>query len=172
MNRLYLLRHAKSSWELAGELDYERGLTERGAEDCALIAEWIRSQEIAPELVLCSGARRARETLEGVAAALPKDAQVIYDDSIYQAPAASTLAELVRDAARSRSAVMLVGHNPSIHDFAVDIASGGDELESLAVKFPTAALAEFELAADWDSLGSDSAELTAFIAPKHLRAPA
>ena len=54
MRRLYLLRHAKSSWELAGQLDYDRGLTERGRNDAKLIAGQIESRGIAPRLVICS----------------------------------------------------------------------------------------------------------------------
>ena len=65
MKHLYLLRHAKSSWKLAGQLDYERGLTERGLNDCELIAELILEREITPDFIYCSGARRARDTLQG-----------------------------------------------------------------------------------------------------------
>lgn len=169
MHGLYVLRHAKSSWELAGELDYERGLTERGQTDTKLIAGVIEERGIAPTRVICSGARRARETLELVAPALPPKAEVTYDDRLYQATA-NKVAAVVREVDESTESLLLVGHNPSFHDFCVDIAGSGDELERLAAKFPTAALAEFELGGAWADLTSDSAALVGFTAPKQLRA--
>lgn len=169
MHGLYVLRHAKSSWELAGELDYERGLTERGQSDTKSIASVIEERSIRPDLVICSGARRARETLELVAPALPPETPVEYDDRLYQATAIK-VAKVVREVDEQVESLMLVGHNPSFHDFCVDIASSGEELERLAAKFPTAALAEFEISGAWSELKSDSADLVGFTAPKQLRA--
>lgn len=168
MHRLYVLRHAKSSWELAGELDYERGLTERGQTDTKLIAGVMEDRAIAPDLVICSGARRARETFEIVAPSLASDTDVRYDDRLYQATAMK-VAAVVREVDEGTESVLLVGHNPSFHDFCVDIAGEGDELERLAAKFPTAALAEFEFDGAWAELKSDVARLTGFTAPKQLR---
>lgn len=168
MHRLYLLRHAKSSWELAGQLDYDRGLTERGQTDCKLIAGEIEARGIEPGLVLCSGAVRARETLDLVATGLPPETRVEYEDAIYQATA-DGLADVLRKVPEETASVMLIGHNPSIHDLAVDIAADGDELERLAAKFPTCALAEFEFDGSWSDLGTDTATVTAFTAPKQLR---
>jgi phosphohistidine phosphatase len=171
MKHLYLLRHAKSSWDLAGALDYERGLTDRGRDDCEVISELIRKRDIRPDLVLCSGARRSRKTLERVSAALPRKVPVVYDDAIYQASLAN-LATLLSTVDEKYKSVMMVGHNPSFHDFAVDIAESGDQLEEIAAKFPTAALAEFELKVKWESIGPDTATLVNFTAPKTLRSKA
>jgi phosphohistidine phosphatase len=168
MKRLYLLRHAKSSWELAGQLDYERGLTERGWNDCELIAGLIKERGIAPELVICSGARRARDTLKGVAKSLPPETQIDYEDAIYQASTADLL-DVLRHVPKERESVLLVGHNPSFHDLAVELARESEELVHVATKFPTAALAEFEFEGTWADLGEDSAELTRFTRPKQLR---
>lgn len=168
MHSLYVLRHAKSSWELAGELDYERGLTERGLTDAKLIAGEIERRKIAIDLVICSGATRARETLTGIAPALDPQTPIEYDDRLYQATAMK-VASVVREVPETVGSLLIVGHNPSFHDFAVDIAREGDELERLAAKFPTAALAEFELDGTWADLKSDSARLSAFTAPKQLR---
>jgi phosphohistidine phosphatase len=168
MRHLYLLRHAKSSWELAGQLDYERGLLERGDDDLALISEFIVEHEIAPDFIFCSGARRARDTLKGVAKALPKDVQVEYTDAIYQASTRDLLLVLQGVPAKYNS-VLLVGHNPSIHNLSVEIARESEELVRLAAKFPTAALAEFEFDGEWADLGENSADLTRFTRPKQLR---
>src|SRR4051794_23299981 len=169
MRKLYLLRHAKSSWELAGQLDYERGLTERGWNDCGLIAGLIKEREIAPELIICSGARRARDTLTGVATSLPTDARVEYEDAMYRASTRDLL-DVVRHTPKEHRSVLLIGHNPSFHDLAVEIGRESEELVHVAAKFPTAALAEFDFVGDWHELGADSAELTSFTRPKQLRA--
>lgn len=168
MHRLYVLRHAKSSWELAGELDYQRRLTERGETDTKLIAGVIEERGIAPDLVICSGATRARDTLQLIAPVLDAETPIKYEDRLYQATAMK-VASVVREVDESVGSVLLVGHNPSFHDFSVDIAGSGDELERLAAKFPTAALAEFELSGAWSELKSDSADLVGFTAPKQLR---
>lgn len=168
MKRLALLRHAKASWELAGQLDYERGLTERGVSDCALARELITARGIEPELVLCSGARRARETLENVAAALPSSATITYEDAIYQADA-ERLFEVLAQVENSQRSVMLIGHNPSMHDFAVELAAGDDRIDELAGAFPTAAIAEFAFEGDWSDLSAGSARLVSFARPEDAR---
>lgn len=168
MRHLYLLRHAKSSWKLAGQLDYERGLTERGEDDLVLISELIREHEIAPDFIFCSGARRARDTLAGVANELPRDARVEYTDEIYQASTRDLLLVL-QGVPSMYNSVLLIGHNPSIHNLSVEIARESNELVSLAAKFPTAALAEFEFEGDWADLDENSADLTRFTRPKQLR---
>lgn len=168
MRHLYLFRHAKASWVLAGELDYERGLTERGFEDCAVMREPIERLDPAPELVLCSGARRARETLEGVASALPKRTVVEYDDRIYEASVA-TLVEVMQGVGPEVSAAMIVGHNPSMHDLAVELAQDGPELQAMAGSFPKAALAELQIEGEWSKVGENCASLTQFVRPKDLR---
>lgn len=171
MRRLYLLRHAKASWELAGELDYERGLTDRGVSDCELMRGPISQLPVAPDLVLCSGARRARETLDAVAPALPKAAAVEYDDRIYQANVARLL-DVLTEVDPAKQAVLMVGHNPSMHDIAVELAGDGAELQGMAGSFPKAALAELEFEVEWAELAADAATLTRFIRPKELRAHA
>lgn len=168
MRRLHLLRHAKSSWELAGQLDHARGLTPRGRDDIELISKQLKSSGVSPDLIICSSARRTAETLAGLDASIVKDAKVKITDDAYQA-STSDLLELLRAVKPKHDSVMLIGHNPSIHDLAVDLASGGEELEKLAAKFPTAALAEFKFDGDWSELDSDGAELVSFTTPKQLR---
>lgn len=168
MKHLYLLRHAKSSWVLAGQLDYERGLTERGWNDLELISELILERKIAPDFIYCSGARRTRDTLQGVAHALPRDAKVEFEDAIYQARTKDLL-DVLRGVPKKRKSVLLIGHNPSIHDLSVEIARESEDLERVAAKFPTAALAEFTYDGDWADLGTDAVDLTQFTTPKQLR---
>jgi phosphohistidine phosphatase len=165
---LYLLRHAKSSWELAGELDWERGLLPRGVDDAKAIAEYMSSAGIEPEYVICSSARRAKQTLAAVREVLPEHVEVLIADEAYQATPVD-LFELVGSVSPDFESVLLVGHNPSIHDFAVDLAATGDELPQMAGKFPTATLAELEIECEWSELATDCATLAEFTRPKALR---
>lgn len=169
MPKLLLLRHAKSSWALGGDLDWERGLTERGADDLKLISAYMTERGLAPDLVLCSTARRARESLKGIATVLSPGALAEFTDDVYQATAIELLG-LLQSVAGEPNTVLMVGHNPSMHDLAVDLADGtGDDLSGMAGKFPTAALAEFEFEGPWSKLDSGGAALTAFTRPKQLR---
>jgi phosphohistidine phosphatase len=118
--RLYLLRHAKSSWKHPELTDHERPLAGRGRRAATAIARHLDQREIAPELVWCSTARRAPETVERIEAALPA-AAVKYEPRLYAAPAGALLERLygVPDAIAS---VMLIGHNPAIEQLAPDLA--------------------------------------------------
>ena len=164
---LYLLRHAKSSWADALLPDHERPLAPRGRRDAKRIADHLVEQGIEPELVLCSTAARTRETLELLRPVL-RTSTVEFENELYAASAGDLLARvrLVPDGVES---VMLIGHNPSLHQLALMLASTGDELERLAAKFPTAALATLGLSTTWRRLNPGEASLTAYVVPKQLR---
>jgi phosphohistidine phosphatase len=164
VKRLFLLRHAKSSWDDAGLADRDRPLAPRGRRATEVMARHLRDEKISPALVLCSSARRTRDTLEGVG----PSGEVRIEDELYGATEAELLERLRRvpDAVES---VMLIGHNPAIQELALGLASGGARLEDLERKFPTAALATLTVPGTWRELGSGSAELVAFVTPKELR---
>jgi phosphohistidine phosphatase len=164
---LYLLRHAKSSWADPTLSDDERPLAPRGRRDAKRIAEHLRRRGLEPELVLCSSAARARETLELLRPALGSST-VEVEVELYAASSDELLARirLVPDAVAS---VMLIGHNPGVQQIALVLASTGDELERLEAKFPTAALATLTLAKAWSRLEPADATLAAYVVPKQLR---
>jgi phosphohistidine phosphatase len=167
MKRLFLLRHAKSSWDDAGLADHDRPLASRGRRASALIAEHLRRNRIRPVLVLCSSARRTRETLEGVRQALgPVEVRV--ERGLYGASSEHLLQRL-REVPDGVESVMLVGHQPAIQELAVNLAAEGSELKGLRAKFPTAALATLTFACEWRELGTDGAELVAYVKPKQLK---
>jgi phosphohistidine phosphatase len=164
---LYLLRHAKSSHG-GGEADHDRPLAERGRRAAPLIAEHMRRQKIAPALVLCSPARRTRETLELLAPALADDTARRFEEGLYQAGAAALL-ERVRQVPHHVPTVMVVGHNPAVQELALTLAGGGADLERLRDKFPTAALATLAFdGAAWHELAPGDAELTGYVTPAEL----
>ncbi|HYU60945.1 MAG TPA: histidine phosphatase family protein [Solirubrobacterales bacterium] len=167
MRRLYLLRHAKSSWDDPALADSERPLAPRGRRASKLIARHFRSERIRPELVLCSPARRARETLERIAGALGDDAEIRIDSELYGASSSDLLAR-IRALPEGIGSAMLIGHNPGIQDLAVSLAGEGPGTERMRPKFPTAALATLELDGRWRDLGSGRASLVAFVKPREL----
>jgi phosphohistidine phosphatase len=167
MKRLYLLRHAKSSWDDPTLADHDRPLAPRGRRAAKAMAQHLRHEGIAPELVLCSPSARTRETLTAIAPGLGENADVRIEDELYAASAAALLDVLqeVPDEVRS---VMLIAHNPGIQDLAVSLAGGGPVIERVRSKFPTAALATLELDGSWRELAPDGAELVKFVKPKEL----
>jgi phosphohistidine phosphatase len=162
--RLFVLRHAKSSWDNPGLEDHERPLAPRGQRACAVMAEHLRTHRIEPDLVLCSSARRTRETLEGVA---PTGRHII-DPELYSATAEGLINRLHRLPDDVGSA-MVIGHNPTVQMLVLRLA-GRDGADRAAVerKFPTGALATLMFDCGWDELGPGCARLAEFLTPKEV----
>jgi phosphohistidine phosphatase len=165
---LLLLRHAKSSWKEPSLADHDRPLAPRGRRAARRIAGHLSEQGIEPGLVLCSSARRARETLARIESALGSEVDVRIDDDLYGA-SARELMELVRSLPDALKSVMLIGHNPAMAGLALDLAGRGSDLGRLEQKFPTAALATLQFAGSWRELKDGGAELVGFVTPKELR---
>jgi phosphohistidine phosphatase len=167
MTTLHLLRHAKSSWADDRLADRDRPLAPRGERAARRLAEHLRQQRISPSKVLCSTARRARDTLALVAPAFGPGTEVSLEDGLYAASGESLLRRLRRVPAGTES-VMLVGHNPGLQDLAVTLARGGAELGRLATRYPTAALATLRLrdGVTWPDLGPGDADLAGLVVPR------
>ncbi len=171
MRTLYLLRHAKSSWDDPTLGDHERPLATRGVGATPYIADHMRDARIAPDVLLCSSARRTRETLDLLGDAIPADCEVHIEDGLYGA-SADALLDRLRALPDTTHRAMLIGHNPALQRLAWLLAHSGAKLSRLNRKFPTAALATLEAPIDgWSDLSRGSAELTGFVRPKDLRAP-
>lgn len=169
--RLYLLRHAKSSWDDPEQRDFDRPLAKRGRQAASAVGRAMKRRGLQPDLVLCSTAARAAETWRRVAAELPAEPPVRWLRSLYLA-APSRQLERLRAVEDSVETLLLVGHNPGIENLAVQLAGhGSDEraLERLSAKYPTAALAGFELEGPWSELAPGGARLVEFTTPKDLR---
>lgn len=113
MLTLYLLRHAKSSWDDTSKQDFERQLSNRGRKACALIGEFIQEKGIDFDLVLVSTAVRTRETIELIKDRAKFRGEVRYDQRIYEATVPQLL-EIISQIDNERESVLLVGHNPGI----------------------------------------------------------
>jgi phosphohistidine phosphatase len=169
VRHVYLLRHAKSSWDDPGLPDHDRPLAPRGVRDANRMAGHLRDGNVAPELVICSSARRTTDTLEPLRPALP-GATILIEDGVYAASEGQLLERLRRIPAEVASA-MLIGHNPGLQDLAVSLAGQGELnlRQRLESKFPTAALATLAIRnGDWSSLEVGAADLVGFVTPKEL----
>ena len=161
--RLALLRHAKSSWSDPQLEDHDRPLASRGRRAATRMGVFIQEEGLTPDLVLCSSATRARQTLELLE--LSSDTEVLIENELYGASATALLARLRRVDDVTQS-VLLIGHNPSIQDAAISLARSPD---AVAHKFPTAALAELLLGNIlWRDLRWGVADLRALTVPSSL----
>ena len=144
MRRLILFRHAKTEARPPGREDIDRVLVPRGRADAALIGGVLARAGLSPDLVLVSPAARAKETWACAAPAFP-NARTEERDGLYNATPEEVEAEL--GAAALADTVMVVGHNPSLQELAVNILvdNGGSpaDIETVSAGFPTATAAAF-----------------------------
>lgn len=163
MKTLLILRHAKSSWADASLSDHERPLKKRGRRDAPRMGALLRDEELTPEIIVSSTARRAMETAELVAAESEFEGELIATRELYHADLESYL-EVVREHAGTSDVVMLVGHNPGLEDLV-------EQLSGSWQRMPTAALAQIELDIDsWSALDDDATgRLANLWLPRELR---
>lgn len=144
MRTLLLMRHAKSAWDDPALGDHERVLNARGRRDAPRMGELLLREGLVPDLVLCSGAARTRETAALLFEAFGVVPEVVYDDALYLASPV-TLLDVVA-AAPAADTLLVLAHNPGIAEWASALA--GRELA-----YPTATVAAFECAIDaWSGL--------------------
>jgi len=163
---LYLLRHAKSAWDDPKLADFDRPLAPRGEREAADMAALIAARAYRPERVLCSSARRTRETLDAVLKALPAETSIEITRRLYEADAESLLNILFEQ--RGAASIMLIGHNPGLHQLAQFLAGAGDgkTLHRLRTDFPPASLAMIEFTAEsWSDVRPGAGRLLALDTP-------
>jgi phosphohistidine phosphatase len=161
--RLWLLRHAKSRRDVAGLTDLERPLAPRGRRATLLLAEYVDRHGIRPDVVLCSPARRTRETVEPLVEALGSP-RVLLEEGVYAASAAELL-DLVRALPPDTGSVLVVGHNPGLEDLLELLGTPGTRLPE---KYPTGALATLAFEGPWEELRPGAASLEAYVVPREL----
>jgi phosphohistidine phosphatase len=164
MPRLIFFRHAKAERTQPGGTDHERALTKSGRKDSAQMGEAIA--EYGPvDLVLCSTARRAKETWDVASPAVDGSPEVRVLRAIYDAD--SYLPILAKEGG-NLGIVLLVGHNPAMHEAALGLIADLSSAEGaiLSVRFPKAAVAVLDFDGGWATLGLGQATLTAIILPR------
>ena len=166
--RLWLLRHAKSSWDDPDMQDVDRPLAPRGARAADRMRQYVDAEEIRPELVLCSSALRTRETLGRILPGLGPQMTVRIEPSLYSFEA-DQLLDRLREVPGDVGSVMLIGHNPAMQELGSVLAAEGDRLDELRKGFPTAALAELDVpVGSWEELKPGSGRLERFVLPREL----
>lgn len=169
MKTLYIMRHAKSDQN--GQDDHERPLNARGKQARVQMAEYLQRENLIPAHILCSTARRTKETAAALISALPASTQVDYVQKLYMATPGEIIAELHR-LDDSIDSALIIAHNPGVHNLSLLLASTASRAEDVAalkINFPTAALAVLSLPIpSWKNLAPGCANLERFVAPRML----
>ncbi|MFD8542920.1 SixA phosphatase family protein [Streptomyces sp. NPDC059649] len=190
--RLVVLRHAKSAWP-PDVSDHERPLAKRGRRDAPAAGRRLFADGYVPDLVLCSTARRTRETWELVAPELGARPEVVFEPRVYGASVAE-LVEVLREVPEQRRTVLLIGHQPGVQDVVLSLVGEGvgegvrpgegsrdgngakvgagagpgneEALARLRAKFPTSGVAVLGLSGAWADLAPGTATLMDFAVPR------
>jgi len=167
MRRLMLLRHAKTERAESGVRDRERKLMKRGRDDASTIGAYMAQHGLIPDLAVVSPAVRAQQTWTFVAAMLPEAPRMVTEDRIYDANS-ETLADVIA-ATRNARSLIIVGHNPSLHDLALQLSASGDghARERVSENLPTSGLVVIEFPFDdWSLVRPRTGLLTRFVSPR------
>ncbi|MBA2379923.1 MAG: histidine phosphatase family protein [Blastocatellia bacterium] len=159
MKKLFILRHAKSSWDTPDISDFERPLNDRGLSTAPFMGELLAGKGIAPDKIISSPAKRALYTAMLIRESAGLNTEISYDDRVYEA-SPQTLRQVVSELPEGLGSVMLVGHNPGIEGL-IRMLSG--ETHTM----PTAAFAELSLNIEhWSEVAPDCGKLLQIIRPK------
>lgn len=170
MKRIFLLRHAKSSWDDPVERDFDRPLNKRGRRAAETIGRYLRDNEVAFDHVIASPAVRVIETLDGVEAGAGRRLGAEFDRRIYMASALSLL-DIVHETEEADASLLLVGHNPGLEDliFLLTPPHSGALRKEVDIKYPTTTLAEMEFdVRRWEEIDEGSGRLVRLVRPRDL----
>ena len=175
MRRLMLLRHAKTETDAPSGRDQDRRLDDRGRNDAAEIGGWIATHPPFPDAVLVSTATRTQQTWE-IAWAAMKDfvpqPHLEQLPELYGADPLQILAAVRSASAADAQRLMVIGHNPGMHELALALAGSGDAAgrKALAGNLPTSGLAVLDFAVDdWADVAFRRGRLVLFVTPKLLK---
>jgi phosphohistidine phosphatase len=170
MKSLTLLRHAKSGWDDPVERDFDRPLNKRGRRAARTVGREMRALGLAFDRILASPAVRVVETLADISDGYGAPIEPVYDQRVYLA-STSTLLDLVRETDDGAERLLIVGHNPGLESLALALSQdgGGGLRAEIAVKYPTATLAEIRLPIDsWADVTEGIGTIARFIRPRDL----
>ena len=171
MRRLFLVRHAKAEPSV-GRDDYARKLTERGRADARRVAKALAARRILPDLLIHSGAARAKQTAEIFAAEWRGKVELEEEVGLYDATL-TTLLDHTRALGDAHKRVGLVGHNPGLGELATALTGSGAEpaAQHLTAKYPTGAVAVLDFSIErWAEVERNSGKLALYLTPAELDA--
>ena len=159
MKTLFVLRHAKSSWENPELSDFDRQLNEQGLKTAPIMGETIYRNGFQPAAIISSPAKRAKQTAVLIKEMAQLESGIEYDERIYEASPLKLL-EVISGIDEKHESAMLVGHNPGLEGL-IKIITG--EAPSLS----TASLAVIDLNAEsWNKVAAETGKLRAVFSPK------
>ena len=168
MKTLFLLRHAKSSWALADQRDFDRPLNDRGRGAALAMGREFRRLGLAAERIISSPAARTMETLAQVSAGYGARMPVDYRSDLYLA-SPETLIAHVRTTEEDCASLLVVGHYPGLQQLALALGTDGPLRREVMAKYPTGALAEIALPVDrWSEIGEGQGQIVRFLRPRDL----
>ena len=160
MKNLYLIRHTKSDWSDESKSDFERGLNKRGKKAIFTMAEALKNKKVMPDLILCSGANRAKLTAKGLAKELRYNGKIKYKDELYMAEPLHVIS-IIKEIKEKYHNVFIVGHNPETTQLANMMADKTIE------NVPTLGIVAFQIPMEqWSTFEPENARLNFFIYPK------
>ena len=155
---LYMVRHAKSGWSAADRTDFERPLNHQGLRDAPEMGRRIKRQTPLPEIIFCSPAKRARQTLNALNLGVDT---VTFDERIYCA-SNNDLLEIVRSVSDQYVAAMIIGHNPAMTWLAAQLSG------KAFINLPTCAVVSLDLeCSQWAKAGTCPATLLNYDYPRN-----
>lgn len=170
MKTIFLLRHAKSSWNDPKLDDFDRPLSSRGIKSCNKIGKFLNKKKLIPEIVYCSNAIRAKQTWELTNRIVKKKENIFYSNTLYMANLNSFIT-IVHKTIDNFNSLMLVSHNPGIENFALELIKNKKNkfYDKISMKYPTAALAIISFdEKKWSNIKIGTGKIIDFIKPRDL----
>jgi phosphohistidine phosphatase len=163
MKTLYIVRHAKSSWDEINISDFDRPLNERGKRDAPRMGRRLKEKNILPNLMLSSPAKRALSTCRRIAEVLGYDTEKIKTDrSLYHASEDSLL-DIIRNVKDKHTVLMIFGHNPGLTDFVNELSTDDNFIDNI----PTCGVVCFKFPIEtWKQIDFGKGEFIFFDFPK------
>ena len=162
MKKLFLLRHAKSSWDDPALGDFDRPLSKRGISNAILLSKYLDKQKISFDLVLSSPSERTQSTSDLVLSYCNPAPTILLKEDIYHA-SVSSLSQLIKGQDDSINNLLVIGHNPGLHILIESLAH-----ESI-IKLPTCTFAKLTNFNHWKDLDTGILDLELLITPKELK---
>ncbi len=170
MLRLFIMRHAKSSWAVPGARDFDRELNDRGLADLALVSDALAKKRYVPAKIVCSSAERTRQTLEGISEVVGSSPDIDFLERLYHGGMENYL-EVIKSSENTPS-LMIIGHNPMSGTLAFSLVGDGDPelIELISYKYPTACVAVIDFdVSNWPEIGKHKGTLVDCIFPSILK---
>ncbi|MBH71592.1 MAG: phosphohistidine phosphatase [Pelagibacteraceae bacterium] len=170
MKTIFLLRHAKSSWDNLNLDDFDRPLSNKGIKASKKIGNYLKTNKFVPDIIYCSTAKRAKQTWELTNRIIKKKKNILYKDNLYMANL-SEFMKIIKKTKNKFKNLMIVSHNPGIESLAIELSKNENNKfhQIINIKYPTGALVviKFNLN-DWGKINYKKGEIYEFIKPKEL----